>query len=528
MSRIPRPARTLPAPAAAGVAIALGVALTFALDTALLWWAALIIGVVVAFGFVAWSGPMVPRERRAGADGAREEGTVLHNTLVVPTALVLSVAAGLLTAWFLDLSLIEPVAAALGALVGSAAAFWLFHRLSAMLALSFAAVLAAGVIATAVTAAVLFFSGIPPLATFQRMLEYGTRPDSLVRIVNDGTTYYLAAVAVAIGFKMKLFNIGVDGQYRLAALLSAAVGGYIMLPPVLSQIVIVITAVAVGGVWAGIAGYLKVTRGVSEVISTIMLNSIATGVTAYLLSTDRLAVEISTNNIGTPPMPESSWVPGIPAGFLGSDETIFGFVFLAVAVGIGYWVMLNRTRFGFELRATGQSQTAAEASGVNVKKMVFLSMLFSGMVAGLVGLPQLLGSSHHYALDFPTGIGFIGIAIALLGRNHPVGIVFAALFWAFLNQASGILPFDGIPQEIAVISQATIVLTVVVVYEVVHRWGRRYQQQQIGRQLGTTAESPAPETVKVSADETSPAPADGSTDAGTASEPEDRRGGEAK
>ncbi|MFE6450378.1 ABC transporter permease, partial [Nocardiopsis dassonvillei] len=91
MSRIPRPARTLPAPAAAGVAIALGVVLTIALDTALLWWAALIIGVVAAFAFVAWSGPMVPRERRAGADGAREEGTVLHNTLVVPTALVLSV-----------------------------------------------------------------------------------------------------------------------------------------------------------------------------------------------------------------------------------------------------------------------------------------------------------------------------------------------------------------------------------------------------------------------------------------------------
>ena len=265
--------------------------------------------------------------------------------------------------------------------------------------------------------------------------------------------------------------------------------GYLVLPPVISQIVIIATAIVVGGVWAGIAGYLKVARGVSEVISTIMLNAIATGITAYLLNTNRLAVEISANNIGTPPMPESAWVPGIPAGFLGSQQEIFGLVFLAIAVGVLYWVMLNRTRFGFELRATGQSQSAAEASGVNVKKMVFLSMLFSGMVAGLVGLPQLLGHSHYYALDFPAGIGFIGIAIALLGRNHPVGIVFAALLWAFLDQASGILPFDGIPREIAVIAQATIVLTVVVVYEIVHRWGRRYQQQQIGKQLGRTVES---------------------------------------
>ncbi|MDE3724100.1 ABC transporter permease [Nocardiopsis sp. N85] len=504
----------------------LGVLVTVALDMALLWWAALIIGVVLAFAAVVLVDRRMPEVGRAGAAGTKEEGTTLHRTLVVPTALVLSVVSGLLSAWFLDLSLIEPVAAAVGAFVGSAVAFLLYRRLSAMLALSFAAVFAAGIIAIAVTALVLLLSGIAPGATFARMMEYGTRPNSLVQIINDGTTYYLAAVAVAIGFKMKLFNIGVDGQYRLAALMAAAVGGHFVLPPVLSQIVMIVVAVAVGGAWAGIAGYLKVARGVSEVISTIMLNAVATGITAYLLNTNRLAVEISTNNIGTPPLPEGSWVPGIPAGFLGSEREIFGLVLLAIGVGVGYAVMLNRTRFGFELRATGQSQSAAEASGVNVKKMVFLSMLFSGMVAGLVGMPQLLGSSHYYALDFPTGIGFIGIAIALLGRNHPVGIAFAALFWAFLNQASGILPFDGIPQEIAVIAQATIVLTVVVVYEVVHRWGRRYQQQQIGKELGTTVAGPVETETTV--------PAGTASDSGDAPSGDDTpgeagtRGGEAK
>lgn len=497
MSKLPRPDMTMSGPVAAAIAVVLGAGVTAGLDLALLWWAALIIAVVVAFGFVAWTAPLISMKRGAGSGGAKEEGTALHKTLVMPTALILAVVSGLLSAWLLDLQLQEWAAALIGGAIGAALAFLLFHRLSTMLALSFAAVFAAGILAIGVTAAVLYFSGITPLDTFERMLEYGTRPNSMVQIINDGITYYLAAVAVAIGFKMKLFNIGVDGQYRLAALLSAAVGGYLILPPVISQFVVIVTAVAVGGVWAGIAGYLKVARGVSEVISTIMLNSIATGITAYLLTEGRLAVEISTNNIGTPPIPESGWVPGIPATFLGSEREIFGLLFLAVAVGIGYWVMLNRTRFGFELRATGQSKTAAEASGVDVKKMVFLSMLFSGMVAGLVGLPQLLGSSHYYALDFPTGIGFIGIAIALLGRNHPVGIVFASLFWAFLNQAAGILPFDGIPQEIAVIAQATIVLTVVVVYEVVHRWGRRYQQQQIGKQLGRTTET-TPEPAAVS------------------------------
>ena len=482
--------RAFAAPVVFGLTLVLGVATTVVLDLFLLWWAALLIGVGLAFLLVAATAARTRDESSLGATGTKEEGTPLHKVLVAPMSLVLALAGGLATAWLLDLQLIAEVAVPLGALIGAGLAFVLFHRLSAMLALSFAAVLAAGVLAVGVTGAVLQLSGIAPMETFGRMLEFGSRPDSMVQIINTSTTYYLAAVAVAIGFKMGLFNIGVDGQYRLAALLAASVGGYVMLPPVLSQIVIIATAVAVGGVWAGIAGYLKVARGVSEVISTIMLNSIATGITAYLLSTDRLAVELSTNNIGTPPMPESSWVPGIPAGFLGSDREIWGMIVLAAVVGFLYWAMLNRTRFGFELRATGQSKTAAEASGVDVKKMVFLSMLFSGMIAGLVGLPQLLGHSHHYALDFPAGIGFIGIAIALLGRNHPVGIVFAALLWSFLDQSAGILPFDGTPQEIAVIAQATIVLTVVVVYEVVHRWGRRYQQQQIGKQLGRTVESP--------------------------------------
>ncbi|QRN80235.1 MAG: ABC transporter permease [Nocardiopsis sp. BM-2018] len=526
--------RTIAAPIVMLLAVVVGVVTTVALDLFLLHWAALLIGVTLAFALVAVLAPMTPDESRAGADGTREEGTPLHNVLVVPMALVLAVVGGLVSSWVLDLQLLEPVAAALGALVGSVLAFVLFHRLAAMMALSFAAVLVAGAIAIGVTAAVLYFSGIPPLATFDRMLEYGTRPNSLVQIINESTTYYLAAVAVAIGFKMKLFNIGVDGQYRLAALMAAAVGGYLVLPPVLSQFVVILTAIAVGGAWAAIAGYLKVARGVSEVISTIMLNAIATGITAYLLTEGRLAVEISTNNIGTPPIPESGWVPGIPATFLGSEREIYGLIFLSIAVGIGYWFMLNRTRFGFELRATGQSKTAAEASGVNVKKMVFLSMLFSGMVAGLVGLPQLLGSSHYYALDFPVGIGFIGIAIALLGRNHPVGIVFASLFWAFLTQASGILPFDGIPQEIAVIAQATIVLTVVVVYEIVHRWGRRYQQQQIGKQLGRTTETtPEPATVSHGngpdhGSAENPEDANGTPGGSDTDGTDDKRGGEAQ
>jgi simple sugar transport system permease protein len=290
--------------------------------------------------------------------------------------------------------------------------------------LSVAAPLLAIAFAALVTSAVLIVSGNNPLLAFATMIEQLGKPRIQVNILNNATTYYLSAVAVAIGFKMNLFNIGVDGQYRLAAMLAAAVGGAVTLPPVLHVGLIIIVAMCVGAFWAGIAGLLKVTRGVSEVISTIMLNFIATGIVAYLLSTDRLAVSVSgSNNIGTQPIGPSGQMPGLPI-IPGTENPVFGMIIIAIIVGFAYWFMLNRTRFGYDLKATGLSEPAAIASGVNVKKMIVVAMLLSGAVAGLVGMPQLLGSSYSYGLDFPTGLGFTGIAIALLGRNNPIGIAF--------------------------------------------------------------------------------------------------------
>ncbi|MFG2002545.1 ABC transporter permease [Spirillospora sp. NPDC048911] len=333
-----------------------------------------------------------------------------------------------------------------------------------------------------VTSLVLSISGFNPPSTFQAMFEFGTEPDSVVNTLNRASTYYLAAVAVAIGFRMNLFNIGVDGQYRLAAMLAAAVGGAVTLPVVLHQIVIIGTAMLVGAMWAGIAGILKVTRGVSEVISTIMLNFIATGIIAYLLQKERLGTQVAgSDNIGTEPIGSSGQVAGIP--YPGAKLEIFGLIILAVVVGVAFHIVINRTRFGFDLRATGLSSSAAVASGVDAKRMVVVAMVLSGAAAGLIGMPQLLGSSHSYGLDFPGGLGFIGIGIALLGRNNPIGIAFAALLWSFLDQSSQILEFNEIPKEIVAITQAAVLLSVVVVYEIVRRFGLRWQQQAVAAEL---------------------------------------------
>ncbi len=148
--------------------------------------------------------------------------------------------------------------------------------------LGLAAPVAALLFAGALTSVVLLISGERPLSVYRIMFDYANTPRARVGILNNATTYYLSALAVAIGFRMNLFNIGVDGQYRLAAMLAAAVGGNVSLPAPLHVALIVVVAMAVGGMRAALAGLLKMARGVSEVISTIMLNFIATGIVAYL------------------------------------------------------------------------------------------------------------------------------------------------------------------------------------------------------------------------------------------------------
>jgi ABC-type uncharacterized transport system permease subunit len=330
----------------------------------------------------------------------------------------------------------------------------------------------------------LVLSGDDPLLAFGTMVEQLGRGTTAVDTINSASVYYLSGLAVAIGFQMKLFNIGVEGQYRFAAIVAAVIGGAITLPFGLHAIVVILIAALAGAAYAAIPALLKVTRGVSEVISTIMLNAVVGGLVALGINTFGVA---QGNNIGTAEIPESGRIPGIP---LGDSGTVFGFVFIAALVGISYWVMLNRTRFGFELRASGESPTAALAGGVSSSKMVIAAMLLSGGVAGLIAMPELLGRDYSYGITSPTMYGFTGIAVALLGRNNPAGIAFGAVLWAFLDKSAVSLDNIGVPKEIATIMQGSIVLSVVVAYEVVRRVELAAEQRRVGRQLGRTDGGP--------------------------------------
>jgi general nucleoside transport system permease protein len=344
------------------------------------------------------------------------------------------------------------------------------------LAIRLVASLGAILFALLVSGIALALIGESPITAFTAMASYGVQLDSLISILNRAVPLYLSALAVGIGFKMGLFNIGVEGQYRIAALLAASVGAAVTLPPVLHIPLIMLVAVVVGGAWAGIAGALKVYRGVHEVISTIMLNFIATGLGAYLLANYlRTPAGAGDVNIRTPEIPPSGRFPSLNPVLTGlgldvpGGSNLQGFLIVALLVGVAYFVLIWRSRFGYDLRAVGTNPSAAQASGVDPGRMILKAMMLSGGIAGLVGLSQVLGFFNRFTLDFPTGFGFAGIAVALVGRNHPVGMWFAALLFAFLNRSAQILDFEQIPKEIEVIIQGVIILSVVIAYEIARR-----------------------------------------------------------
>jgi simple sugar transport system permease protein len=338
------------------------------------------------------------------------------------------------------------------------------------------------VVALVISSAVMAALAVNPFDVFSVMLNFGDSPSqqvtAMVVIVNRAIPLFLAGLAVAIAFRMGLFNIGVEGQYRLATIVAAAVGAAVSLPAPLHIGLIVVVAVVVAAFWAGIVAVLKVTRGVSEVISSIMLNFVALGTASYLLTGPFRGSPEGASIIATADIPPSGQMPGLNGifdvfGLANPPRQLYGFLLVAAVVGILIAVLLNRTRFGFDLKASGMSPSAASASGVNARSMVIKTMLLSGAVAGLIGLPDLLGNTHSYTTDFTAGLGFLGIAVALLGRNKPLGIALAALLFAFLDRSLVPLQIADYPSSVVTIVQGTIVLAVVVANEIARRVARR-------------------------------------------------------
>jgi simple sugar transport system permease protein len=337
--------------------------------------------------------------------------------------------------------------------------------------------LIAAVAAIAISSIALLISGNDPVEAFTEMWKTIDSTESVVLIINRAVPYYIAGVAVAIGFKMNLFNIGSNGQYILAALIAGWAGANVSLPAPIHVAFVFLVAITVGGLWALIAAILNVTRNVNVVIATIMLNYIAIGLVAFLLSEFLRDKESAGLVAQTKLMPKSAQIPSLNRlielfGFHFSDGVVlYGFLPFAILLGVAYYVLLNRSRFGYELRLSGLNPSAALSAGVNPKKMVLITLFMSGAVAGMIGLPYLLADPNFlkYGDAFPTMVGFTGLGLALLGGNHPVGIAAAAIVWATIERATQRLGPIGVPQEIGRILQGSFLLVAVIAYEVVRR-----------------------------------------------------------
>ena len=304
------------------------------------------------------------------------------------------------------------------------------------------------------------------------ILAFGQSPSAVYRLLLEGTwgnaygfgqvlykatTLVFTGLAFAVGVRAGLFNIGAESQLAAGGFVAALLG--LILPswlPSLISLPLFIAAAALGGGAVGaVPGYLKARFGAHEVITTIMLNFVVLALLAYFVSVYLHVPEtLHTEEIRTGAIPRLG--DFIPA-FHGSAANVT--ILLAIAAATLSWWFLFRTRPGFELRAVGLQPEAAEYGGVRVGGVWLRAMMMSGALAGLGGLNYVLGYKHYYEEGFAAGSGFLGIAVALVGRSHPAGIVLASLLFATLSQG-GLAVNALVPKQMVEVLQAVVILAV--------------------------------------------------------------------
>jgi len=272
------------------------------------------------------------------------------------------------------------------------------------------------------------------------------------------TPLIFTGLSVALAFHAGLFNIGAEGQLSVGALAGAAVGAVFPTMPFPWAPLLAGVAIFGGGmVWGAIPGWLRARRGSHEVINTIMLNFIAAGLTSFV--TLYVLKNPASQNPETRPigsgylMGQFGWFGGAP---------VSAALPLALLTAVLVSVLLWRTVFGYELRAVGQNEVAARAAGIDAGRIRILALALAGGLAGLVGVGEVLGNAGKYRIDFLPGFGFMGIAVALLGRNQPAGVVAAAVLFGALHKGTADLDFETehVTRELSLVLQALIILSV--------------------------------------------------------------------
>ena len=273
--------------------------------------------------------------------------------------------------------------------------------------------------------------------------------NAIINTLVQATPLILAGLAVGVGFKAGLFNIGAQGQFLMGALAAAAIGTAVAgLPPIMAIPLAVGAGIVAGAAYGFIPGFLKAYTGAHEVVTTIMLNYVAIQIIAYAASGPLRGENVSfarTETITSAALP-----------VIAGREGHIGILFAAVAVPIIAWLIFRST-LGFEIRTVGANPDAARYAGMHPRALIILTMSISGLLAGLAGATEILGQVGHLPAAYATSVGFDAIAVALLGRSHPVGILLAGLLFGAMRAGSGLMQIQaGIPVQMVNVLQAVI------------------------------------------------------------------------
>ncbi len=310
-------------------------------------------------------------------------------------------------------------------------------------------------LAVLIGAVILIVSGANPIQAYVALLRgaFGTIT-ALGRTLEKATPLIFSGLAVAFAFKAGMFNIGAQGQLLLGAITAAFLGFAIHgLPPYIHMPLALIGGALAGSLYGAIPGTLKAYRGAHEVITTIMLNYIAINITDYFA--DGPWKDATPGNIvaRTPVVDRAALIPnvgGIPMGFV-----------IAIVVAFIIWWLLYKTTIGFEIRMVGLNPHASRYAGIKVAKTLILTMVISGILAGMGGAVETLGVVGRFQPGFNTGLGFDGITVAMLGKTHPFGTIPAAILVGAMKAGSSEMQFSsGVAKEITDVIQALILFFV--------------------------------------------------------------------
>jgi general nucleoside transport system permease protein len=316
-------------------------------------------------------------------------------------------------------------------------------------------------IALLIGAVVLLATGHNPLSFYQLLVrEAFGGMDRIAATLSAATPLLFTGLATAIAFRAGVFNVGVEGSFVFGGLISATVAAHL-------GGVLAIPAAILAGAVAGIAvsalpGWLKARWNVDEVVVTLMFNFVVAGVAGWLVTSFLQAKGVA--NSATPLIPRPAWLPDLLPPYALTSGVLIGLALVA-----GYAVWIKHSVLGYELRQTGLNPRFSAAQGIRVGRVIIVSMLISGAVAGLGGAAHALGVVHRFVDGFSPGYGFTGIAVALLGRNSAIGVVVGAiLFGALASAGTTAQLFSDIPLDIVDVLSGT-----VMIFAVVRLWRNR-------------------------------------------------------